>query len=332
MNTKDQLVKYLTKGYVHVSKTDFQFFYNLIKISEEGRVTTGQDSLLLKLVEKYRRQLEKEGHNIEILKNLPWSNPLLVTTDNFKTAYISTEKNKIIFKSPFSKKFINELRNKNVDNTFLWNKQQKVYISDMSTLALKTIVDVASKVFPTIIFSEDLDNVLQNLKTYENLLWEPTLFKINNYFYITACNESLFHVTKDIKLNDNPNTLFELTKYGIKIDQSVITDKLKKFASTYYYETDNEHLDEVILFLKALSITTVGIVNRTHRTHVSNVYKNLRQKLSSNNITIVDSDNLHENPGNVLISFRANNYNQSFILGKAVKIIVIKNNTPIEIK
>jgi hypothetical protein len=332
MLVKEELITYLTLGHVHVSRQDYQFFSNLIKINMEGSITTGQDKLLNKLLDKYKRQLIKLGHDVEGLKKLEWRKPLIETTEEYKKAYLYLEGNKLIFKSPFSKKFINDLRSEGDNNTFVWDKNKKVYASDATTLALKVILKVSKKSFSELHLCDQLQNVLCTLEEYEKSVWNPTMYKVNGNYYIMACNSALGDAISSIDLNEDPKTLYELTKYGLDFDNSVVNNELQKFASSYYYETDTEHLHDIIEYVTRLGISEVRLESQA--LYSNTLYKELRNKLTECGIKIITHHELKEISRDeypVLISFKTRKYIPQY--SKSVsKIVSIKNNTPIDVK
>ena len=331
MLVKEELVTYLTMGHVHVSRQDYQFFNNLIKIHMEDNITTGQDKLLNKLLDKYKRQLIKLGHNVEHLKRLEWKKPLVETQEEYKKAYLNLEDNKLVFKSPFSKKFMNDLRSEGDNNTFVWNKVRKTYVSQATTLALKTILRVSNKSFSELQICDQLQDTLCTLNQYKESVWNPTLYKINGNYYIVAHNGALHDAISNIELSDDPKTLYELTKYGIDFDSSVVTNELQKFASSYYYETDTEHLYNIVQYLQRLGITEVRVESQT--LYSNTLYKELRTKLTENGIntlTYNELKDLHRDEYPILLSFKTRKYIPHS--KNASKIVSIKNNTPIDIK
>ena len=332
MLVKEELVTYLTLGHVHVSRQDYQFFSNLIKINIEANVTTGQDKLLNKLLDKYKRQLVKLGHDVEQLKQLEWRKPLIETTEEYKKAYLNLEGNELIFKSPFSKKFLNDLRSEGDDNTFIWNKSKKVYVSNASTMALKIILRVARKSFEQLHVCDQLYDTLSSLVELEHNVWTPTLTQSNGYFYIRAMNAALHEALRDVELNDDPKTLYNLTRYGIEFDDSVVKNELQTFASSYYYETDTDHLYDVIEYIQQLGITEVRVESQA--LYSNTLYKDLRNKLIESGIDILTHNQLKDLDRDeypILLSFKTRKYIPQYSKN-ACKVVAIRNSTPVDIK
>lgn len=322
MLLKDNLVYYLTQGYIHVSRQDYLFFSNLVKIANERNVTTGQNNLLNKLLIKYQKQLRNNNLDIEILKNLPWKNPLLETLDEYRRTYINLTETEITVRNPFSKKFISSLQKSNSE--LVWDKKRKCYSAEYNTYNLKHSLDVVFKNFDNVVLSNNIQQLLNDIKQYENCHWNPTLVKSNENFYIAAANEYLTN-NLNFELNDQPNTLFKLNRYGVRIDETLQFSEERKFASSYIYHIDIADVDLLVDLLIKLEINNVVIEG--HTLYRDSIYKELRNKLIQHDIKIrneTDAD-----PTSVLLTFKASNI--FWRTKKASKIILIKNSRPISI-
>jgi len=257
MLVKEELVQYLTRGYIHVSRQDFLFFNNLIKIAEEKRVTTGQDKLLNKLIDKYKRQLVKEKLDVNHLKNLRWNHELVETKVEYQQAELKLVDDQFVLRLPFNRKFITELNRLNDDKFFYWDKAKRMYFAPANNLALKNILPVLLSCFQNIILCDKIKEIIQEIKQYENNIWEPTLVERNGNYYIAACNEILYEQIKNLELNDNSITLYALSKLGVCVENKLLDTPEKVFASNYFANVDTSEAENVATWIKNLGKNSV---------------------------------------------------------------------------
>jgi hypothetical protein len=251
--SKEHLIYFMQTGYIRLSKFDLNFITNLhLNIIENKPVTSNQVELVNKLIEKYKRQLLKHNFSKELCNNLPWTCKVIDSDPNHTNVFIYLQDGKIIFKSPFNKRFLKEFRSSNY-NPYIWDKTNKYYHSEFSTEALKLLYKSVDKYFSVINYSNDILELLQPLEEYKNKVWKPTLIKNKNNFYVIAINEQLYREIQDISLNDDVSTISELVEYGIEIDSNVICDRKNLLlASKINSSIDYEEIDELIEFLIAL--------------------------------------------------------------------------------
>ena len=319
---KEDLIEYMTKGYIHVSRQDFLFFANLAKFIGERSITSGQNKLLDKLVDKYQKQLRNNNLDVEFLKSLPYKNPIIETDPDYLKTYIKIINDDIVVKSPFNKKFMNDLARS--DSSLEWNRKSKVYTAPFSTYEFKNAINLLIKNFDDIVYCPTAAEILNELRQYNECYWNPTLVKSNGNFYIAAANPYLLD-SLDFTLNDDPKTLFKLNRHAVQIDKAMQLSEESKFASTYTYHIDIKDIDLLIDLLKTLDIGTVTIEG--HALYRDSIYKELRTKLSEHDIRIRNDDT--NGPLDVLLTFKASNV--FWKNKKASKIVLIKNTRPINI-
>lgn len=322
---KEDLIKYLTQGHIHVSKQDYFFFNNLVKITGEGNVTTGQNKLLDKLIDKYRKQLRSNNLDIQSLKNLSWKNPLLETLEEYRKTYISVTKQEITVRNPFSKKFISALQKHR--SNLIWNKKRKCYTADYNTFNLKHTLDLVYKNFEDVVCSKNIQDLLIDIKKYENCYWDPTLVKVGNNFYIAALNEPLNKILPT-KLNDDSQTIFFLSKYGIKIDDDLVVNEEQKFATSHIYDIDIDEIDILINYLHNLNIKKILIEG--HVLYKNTLFKEIVNKFKQSGIEVSMLSDSDSNDFQIILTFR-NSY-AVWNPGRACKVILIKNSRPVYAK
>ena len=249
LSKREHLLHYMLQGYVHLSKKDYGFFNNLqYIIKTNNRVTTNQNKLFEKLLTKYQRQLKKLGHKVEDLIGINWEVEVVTSAQEYLTAHIQLTEGEIHIRTPFDTKFIQSFRNLN-DNSFLWHKDKKVYVSPYNTYALKSAITLVNKHFDNVTYCDETNRLLDVVKEYESLSWAPTLRKINDMYLITAINNYLYEAIKHITLNSDPKTLLELSTHGVVISDEILKeDSLLVFAGSYNTVVDLDCFGQIEWF------------------------------------------------------------------------------------
>lgn len=325
---REHLLHYMLQGHAHLSKKDYGFFNNMQYIVKtNNRVTSNQNKLFDKLVLKYQRQLKKLGHNIQDLLELKWDVLVIDSSQEYLDASIQLEENNINIRSPFNTRFVTKFRQV-PDNSFVWDKEKKVYTSPYSTYALKIAVASVKEHFDTIKFSADLQKLLDDIGSYEESNWEPMLKRVNGFYYISGINQYLYDAIKDIELNDDPKTLYKLSQHGVRISELICDDPLKVFASSYFVTSDLLDIETVVKWLTLLEVQHVFTAREViYNKPISNFLKKI---LLENGITSSVMGSTDHASG-VLFSTRSMGAG-SVNMRKVDKIIDFTNSNPVEIK
>lgn len=247
LKTCEHLIHFMKSGKLRLSRYDNRFISNIETIvHQKNVVTSNQVSLLHKIVNKYSRQLGKFGYSAEQLCSLPWKAKVIDSHTAFTDAYINITNNKIIFKSPFNKNFLTEFRKHN-PNSFVWDKENRCHTAEFGTYNLKLLTTIAFDFFDTVHCCDITQKLLTTLTDTETDIYDPTLVRVNNNFYIAALNQYLNEALPDIKLNDDLRTLAKLSTYGITISDDIIQGNIAKvIASQYETVIDmNDHINIV---------------------------------------------------------------------------------------
>lgn len=331
MQKKEHLLHYMMKGHVHLSKKDYGFFNNLSYIvREKNQVTSNQNKLFDKLILKYQRQLRKCGHDIESLQKLIWQVEIINSSDEYLVPKLTLDGNDICLRTPFNTNFVRTFKLAK-DNTFVWYKDQKIYRSPFYTHALRLAYDTCTQFFSKLNISEDIKTLIGPLEEYENVTKAPILTVSQGKYYISNINKNLMEAIKDIELNDDPSTLYQLSRHGILIDENIIgEDELKLFASQYLTKIDLDELVHKIDYLKKIGISDVYITSK----NASMIDKSVRATLQNEGITIHgNADNMVDG---IAVIKRTIGNDRTGILGldprKIGKIIHITNSRPVDIK
>lgn len=327
--SKDQLTHYMIAGHLHLSKKDYGFFNNIKTIVHDKKpVTSNQDKLFNKLLSKYQRQLTKLNHNPQQLLTLPWKVGMVESKQEYLDANIFIEGDVITIRSPFNNKFLQMFRKVPL-NSFVWDKIARVYQAPLNSYQLKIAIDTVNKCYESVKYCDKIKEILQQLDGYADVkYWQPTLVKRNDHFYVLATNHTLNEVIKDIPLNDDPNTFYILSQYGIKIDESLIKNSFDKFSAEYLTEVDSFNMSEMCDWLKQLNVECVF----TSRDVVYNkeLGNELKLELLQRNIDTraVNSTSV---PNSVLIKTHSG-YSSLITNSDFNKIIHLTNSRPVKIR
>ena len=323
---KDHLARYMIAGHVHLSKKDYGFFNNVVlQIQGNKQITSNQNTLFDKLLSKYKRQLTRLNNNVDDLIKLEWKLGIIESKKEFLDAKIFIVGNDLVIKSPFNSHFVQNFRRLEI-NPFVWDSVTKSYKCKVSTYSLKIAYTYLTKYYKDVVMCDTTTEMLKEIELYQSAkIWQPTLVKINNYFYIVASNNSLMESISEIDLNDDPKTLFALSAYGITIDSSVVgNDPVKNFASNRKLTFDLDNLDYVIEMLKLLEVDNVF----TSRDIVYNksVSNEIKLKTLEHGITLLPHNHLKETESVLFTTNSSGTYDR-----KIAKVIHLTNSRPVKI-
>lgn len=338
INSKDNLVYFMQSGTLSLGQYDLKFIQNILFIITRHKpLTTNQVELFDKLTDKYKRQLSKFGLTKQKISSLEWNTFIIPSDIKYTQAYISILDGKIIFKAPFSKKFIETFR-KQANNNFIWEKNHKHYETEYTLYQLKLLVSASTTVYTKINYCEITLKLLNSLDEYSHAkFWNPTLVRVNNGYMIAAANEFLMNAIKDISLEPTVENLFQLSKFGVYVDDTITNnDPLLTFASKFIVEMDYVNADTIIEYLKSIKCDAVVFLGNNL---FLNRKKTLQQKLLDNLIVnIHDRKNFSEKlkyknivaikPAPHIISILNNEF---YWYRNISKLILLKDSSPIHI-
>lgn len=177
------------------------------------------------------------------------------------TAYFSIEEGNIKIDLPFNSKFVKQFR-KNTHNSFVWNKQDKVYETKFSTYALKTAVKDCSKFF-NIEYCSILRPTVEFAESIRDSIFEPTLVRSNGNYYVACINEPLYNQIKDLDLNDSMQSLHMCSLFGIKIHEYILLNEIdKQFAASRTVSVNKDTVNLIPYWLTKLGINNIVLSNR----------------------------------------------------------------------
>lgn len=339
ITTKDHLVYFMQNGSLKLGSYDLKFIQNIFYIiTNNNPLTTNQVNLFEKLITKYAKQLKRHGLTIDKLNSLKWKATIIESDTQYTDAYISVIDSKIIFKAPFSKKFLEKFRKKDT-NTFVWLKEEKKYVSPFSAHALKLLVETSIASYSNIHYCDITKKLLEKIELYKNVkIWDPTLTVIGDRLIIAAINEPLFEAIKNLPLNTDTKTLLALSRHGVNIDiPEVKNDPFQQFLSSYHTEFDYVNHELLIRYIKEVDCD--GVVFLTTGILIQHK-KILQQKLLDNNIIMVNSEKtLKDNNLQNLILISGNHGKPSMLdygwlnrnRQRIIKIIKLKDSSVVQL-
>jgi hypothetical protein len=320
---------------LRLSRYDIRFLQNLEKIIvDKKRITSNQVGLVEKLIEKYERQFIKNQLFISELLKLPWKTLVVETTEEYTSAHIGILDDNIILKTPYNKLFIASFRSLS-QSSFIWDNENKYYIADLSTFSLKLAINIATKFFTEVRYSDTVRKLLDQLEYYKDVkYWEPTLVNSNGNYIISCSNSGLDNSIQHIKLNTELTTLAELVRYGIHIDESILLTDEERFAGSYNPKVELTNICDIVPWLKNIKCDYVTVSGVGLSTSVK--FKNdLKQALELAGIRYNDSGRMmiHDNTSKykfpVVIKFKLINDTDH---ANTAKVINVVNSQPVNLE
>jgi hypothetical protein len=333
LNNKEQLIYYMATN-LRLSRYDIRFLLNLEKISlVKKRITSNQVELVDKLIEKYERQFVKNQMFIKDLAKLPWKTLVVETTDEYTSAHIGILNDNLILKTPYNKAFITAFRSLS-ESSFVWDNTNKYYIADLSTFSLKLAINMVTKFFNEVRYSDNVKKLLDQLSYYKDIkYWTPTMVCANSNYMIACTNNALNESIKHITLNTELTTLAELVTYGIQIDESILRTDEEKFAGSYNPKIELNNICDIVPWLQNINCDYVSVSGIGLSTNLK--FKNdLKQALEKAGIQYNDAGrfashmNLSKYKFPVIVKFKLISEDYTNV----AKVIDIVNSQPINLE
>lgn len=335
LNNKEHLIYYMVSN-LRLSRYDIRFLQNLEKIIiDKKRITSNQVGLVEKLIEKYERQFVKNQLFIDELLKLPWKTMVVETTDEYTSAHIGILDDNIILKTPYNKLFITSFRSLS-QSSFIWDYENKYYIADLSTFSLKLAINVATKFFTEVRYSDKVRKLLDQLEYYKDVkYWKPTLVCVNNNYMIASSNSALDNSIQHIKLNTELTTLAELVRYGIDIDENILLTDEERFAGSYNPKIELSKICDIIPWLQNIKCDYVSVSGVGISTSVKFKIE-FKQALEragikyDDNIKFVSSEHMKEYKFPVIVKFKLiSDFTESVHMAKVINIV---NSQPVNLE
>ena len=323
--------------HIRLSRYDLQFVNNLTNmIGVKNTITTNQDSLFRKIALKYRRQYVQQKFDIDTLLLLPWKCNVIESSPQYTNASISIIKDKIIFRSPFSKSFLTALKKKPI-HSMEWLKDKRQYEISYGPTTLKELITMSADYFNTIDYCSITRQIIDSLSEYESVkYWEPTLVYNNGYFYVAACNQILYDTIQNIPLTNDLKMVADYVQHGIKISPSVIEHFVNfenpmkvALAVNYRIECEINDLADTIKWLSEMGCDGITEPNRgTKQLFLLN--GSTEALLEELNVEIIKNQsdlNSYNKP--VIIHYRSYGFMES--AHKVFKMIKCVNSEPVNL-
>ena len=330
MKNKEQLLYFFLQGKISLSQYDYKFMANLqTMIQNNSRVTSNQADLFDKLISKYQKQLSKNNLVKEELKALPWKTMVVESTPEYTGASVRLVGDDITIKVPFNKTFIGQFRNTE-NNTYNWDSLEKQYKAPFSTLALKVAYNILPKFFSHVRYCDVLDPIINQLKQYETLVWNPTVRLVNGTMVLAASNEVLSTLITANELEITPKNLFNLSRMGVVIDPEIYkNDEKLTFAASPVYYVDHSDLETVISWMSDIGCDNVGVGRGLRMVSWKNDFASLVEKY---NMSLIQPGYGMVTEGVTMVVQHVSNVESRQLFSNSVsKTIVIQDSRPIEV-
>ncbi len=336
MLVKEEVLSYLIKGYVHVGKKDYLFFHNLQKFIDQGKnITSKQSDLFNKLLLKYQRQLKKQNLDATILQKLDWKTKVVPTDPLLLIPCISLIDGQIVIKAPYNRKFASSFTSRFTSiQGFNWDKNNKTYVANFNTINFKYAFNRIQDCFKEYKLCPYLQSIVVDLEELKTKIWQPTLVKSHNNFYIVAMNGYLNDQIDDITNNLSLRSIFELTKLGVKIDSSIIENEVvNNFLNNYQTTVDFKEIEILFQYLDDLGIEKVYLQSNSNsflRNSANVVLEQLKKYDIPYELLKPNFDVKVKVPNSLTIRLSKSIMTHSNIITD--KVLVVANDMPIDIK
>ena len=251
---------------IRLSRYDEQFVNNLTFYTlQYNRITNNQDLLFKKVTSKYKKQFSHNKIIVEDLLKLPWHVNVVPSIPEYTGASIKVEDDRIIFRSPYNKNFLTALR-KNPLYRLEWDKNKRQYEAEYSPTTLKQLIYLSADYYDTLNYCDKVTQIINSLGEYETVkYWVPTLIYKDSRYYIAAINEHLYNAIKNVQITGELKTIATLVKYGVNIDESVISHFLKTepyekvhFASSFEAQVEIKDANAVMNWLREFGCDAIS--------------------------------------------------------------------------
>jgi hypothetical protein len=263
--TKEQLIHYLV-NHISLGTYDKKFLSNVYEINKP--LTTNQNELLDKIVLRYNKQFAKKELVATELVHLPWTRPLIVSSPQYTEAHISTKDDNICIRTPYKKDYI--LKLKDSKYPIVWDREERVWYTDYCAITLKYVIEQTEDHFNAVNYSEDIKEVIDYLAEYEDYkYWDPTLTYINDRCYLVSSNEFLYNAVHELLESITLNTLTKLVRYGIKVDDNVISNlpynkELISFAIETQPTLEADDITTLVEYLAKIECDLIVVYNSAY--------------------------------------------------------------------
>ena len=337
MDCKEHLLYFFMKGTIRLSEYDSRFLSNLLSIvDKKNKVTSNQADLFDKLVNKYARQLTKQGFHKDALLRLDWKTEVVPSSDEYTGALVQLIDDELQIRVPFNKKFIQEFR-KDIAISFIWDPDFKIYRSPFNTSAFKAAWYTLPKFFPSVTFSENLQQLVADIKTYEGLFWQNIILPVNGRVMFSSAYPILHELVDKIGYDITFDNLQQFSLLGVEIHGSLIVDRPDlKFASELYTEVDIDDFEQVTEYIKQLGDLQIYVARNLPQQHqlrekfTDALRKTgLDKKLATFHRTMLTSEPI------VHLSFSRTSMDpqrHNLLMDNVIKYVYIKNSHPLEVK
>lgn len=327
MDHKEQLLQFFLQS-IKLSQYDQKFMSNLqLIVHRDNKVTSNQSDLFDKLIEKYNKQLSRYGLVKETMLGLKWKALVVQSSPSYIGARVSIENDRLILKVPFNKTFIAKFREVR-NNPFKWERNERCYVAPFTTQGLKVLKENLHKYFSIVQYCSQTESILHSLSEYEAEIWDPTLVKVNGNLVVLAINAVLGELLKDVELKDNLATIFTLSRMGVKIHPSLITDDKTKFASEFITNVDIDDIPKLVEWFAEMGVTHTimgkGLtMNKPIRYSIAQALEKYKDTFTVPTIEVPP----------VLFQYHTNPDTRGYYGEHAIsKCVIIKNSRPIEVK
>jgi hypothetical protein len=179
----------------------------------------------------------------------------------------------------------------------------------------------------------NLQQIIDEVEGLNDKIWCPTLVERNKLFYILAVNENLYNQIKNFDVRTDLNSLYALSKFGIKINSSILnSDILTNFLNKREVLVNYQEAETILQNLHIMGINKVYVHSNSNnflKNSTNYILEQLKKYGISFQFLKTSFDNNEVVPNSLTIKFSKSMLTHSNIVTD--KVLIVANDTPIEV-
>jgi len=272
--TREALTSWVAKN-LRLSRIDRRFFTKVEENINLGSITTNQASLWSRLIEKYTRQLTKNGIN-PVNIACSWGVPVVDSTQ-LASLSLSADDEDLLFKISWDPRLISLFSATFPSTSRSWFKDTG-WVIPYTLTNLRLLSDFIRRYVPYCEIASPLDNIVSTLSKQKWREWKTTAVPYGNGQWMVNClTEPLVSVLPKSAVA-SITTVIKLANAGVDIDPRIKRSLRKRYGRhvalltydrTAAFRTTKEANLQIMKFCKLAKIKKVAIIASSEPAYVA---------------------------------------------------------------